>query len=79
VFLGVGPPGLFGVHAGVRSVSARGVRVMRRLLVMSRSVMFGGFAVVLRGLGMMFGRLGVMVRSFLRHGFLSSTRMTYGS
>jgi hypothetical protein len=67
VFLGVGLPGLLGVHAGMRSMPACGMRVMSGLLVMARSVMFGGFAMVLRGLGMMFGRLGVMVCSFLRH------------
>lgn len=44
-----------------------------------RRVKVAAIAVVLRSLGMVFGRLGVMVCSFLRHGSLSSTRMTYGS
>jgi hypothetical protein len=43
--------------------------------MMARSVVFGGFAMVLRGLGMVFGRFGVMFRSLLRHWISSSARM----
>jgi hypothetical protein len=75
VFLGVGLPSLLGVRTGMGSMSARGVCVVGSLLVMARSVVFGGFAMVLRGLGMVFGRFGVMFRSLLRHRISSSARM----
>lgn len=49
------------------SVGSRGVGVVGRLFVIARLVMFGGFGVMLRCVGMMFSSLLVMIDSFFRH------------
>jgi hypothetical protein len=71
---------------GVQRVGARAVRMMSRLLMMTGSVMRGGFLVVLHGVFVMLGGLGMMamgrmmvVRRFLSHAyspfFLSVSRV----
>jgi hypothetical protein len=63
---------LLGVGARVRTVARRGMSVVCCFLVVASVVMFGGFAMVLRSVGVVFGCLGVMLRSFLRHRISSS-------
>jgi hypothetical protein len=66
---------LLGMRARVSGMSACRMSVVRSLLMMARRVVFGGFVMVLRGLGMVFGCFGVMLRSLLRHRISSSARM----
>jgi hypothetical protein len=58
---------LFGVSARVRTMACRSMSVVSCLLVIAGFVVLGRFAMMLRSMGVVFGCLGVMLRSFLRH------------
>jgi hypothetical protein len=64
--------GLGAMMHGMMSVAMSGVGVMGRLLVMAIFMMLGRFMMVLGGVLVMLGRLGVMLRCFLRHCRFSS-------
>jgi hypothetical protein len=64
-YMGLG--GMFGMVICVGRVSPGGMGVVRRLFVISGLVMLGGFCMVLRGVGMMFGSMLVMICSFFGH------------
>jgi hypothetical protein len=53
VMLGVMPAGLDMMMFGMAGVTVRGMRVMRRLLVIAGLVVLGGFAVMLGGVFVM--------------------------
>lgn len=52
---------------GMDMVAVGQVRMVRRRLVITLLVMFGGFVMVLGRMLMMLCRLRMVVRSFLRH------------
>jgi hypothetical protein len=58
---------LLGVRARVRAVARRRMSVMSGLLVLASLVVLGCFAMVLSSMGVVFGCLCVVLRSFLRH------------
>jgi hypothetical protein len=68
VFLGVSLSRFFGVISGMDSVTARGVSMMCRFLVVTTVVMLRRFSVVSGSVGMVLGSLPVMLSCFLRHG-----------
>jgi hypothetical protein len=55
---------------GVLVMAARGVSVVRRLLMRTRIVMLCGFAMMLRSLFMVVCSLSMIGSCFLRHGVL---------
>ena len=59
--LGVMTAGFGVMMLGVAGVAMRAVGVMRRLFVIAGFMMPGGFAVVLRGMLVMFGRFVMML------------------
>ena len=61
VMLGVMTAGLDMMMLGVAGVPMRAVRMMSRLFVIAGFMMLGSFAVVLRGMLVVFGRLVVML------------------
>jgi hypothetical protein len=65
VFLHVGFACFFGVISSLKRVASSGVCMMRRLLVLPASVMFGCFAVMVRGMRMMFRGLLMVLGCFL--------------
>jgi hypothetical protein len=69
VVLGVSLHCLLGVPAGMNDVPSRGMRVVRRLLVMSTLMMLGRLSVVPSGVSEVLRGLLVVFCSFLRHLF----------
>ncbi len=67
VLLSVGFTGVFRMSSRMRSVSTCGMRVMSCLFVISLIVMFSRLAMVASSMGVMFGGLPVVLRSFFRH------------
>jgi hypothetical protein len=67
MFFGVHLPRLLSVHARVRGMAARCMRVVRCFLVMAGFVVFGGFTMMSCRMGVVFSRFGVVFRSLLRH------------
>jgi hypothetical protein len=65
VHFGVLSGGLVTKVHGLGRVTASGVTVMARLLVIAAFVMLGGFAMMLGGAVMMFGGGHVMLRAFV--------------
>jgi hypothetical protein len=61
VMLGVMPAGLDMMMFGMAGMTVGAVGVVRRLLVIAGLMMLGGFAMVLRGVLVMFGGLVMMV------------------
>ena len=61
VMLGVMTAGLNMMMLGMAGVSVRAVRMMSRLFVIAGFMVLGSFAMVLRGMLMMFGRLVMML------------------
>ena len=59
---------LFGVMRGVMAMTACGVRVVGCFFVVSALVVFSCFAVVPRGVSMVFCRVLVVFGCFLGHG-----------
>ncbi len=59
--------GFPGMVRGMDMVAVGQVRMVRRRLVITLLVMFGGFVMVLGRMLMMLCRLRMVVRSFLRH------------
>jgi hypothetical protein len=54
VLFGMSAASFFGMITRVARVAAGGVRMVRRFFVLATFVMLGGFAVMLRSLGMVF-------------------------
>jgi hypothetical protein len=70
--LGVMPARLVMMMLGMAGMAMGAVGVMRRLLVIAGFVMFGGFAVMLRGMLMVLGSLVMVLYAFVvAHVFLS--------
>ena len=67
VFLGVSLSRFFGVISGMDGMTACGVSMMRRFLVMPTVVMLRCFSVVSGSVGVMLGSLPMMLSRFLRH------------
>jgi hypothetical protein len=67
MLLGMSLRCLFRMVSGVKAMSSGCVSVVCGLLVVSAFVMFGRFAMVAGGVGMMLRRFLVVFRSFLRH------------
>ena len=65
MFLHVGFASFFGVVSSLKRVASSGVSMMRRLFVLPTSVMFGCFAVMVRGMRMMFCGLLMVLGCFL--------------
>jgi hypothetical protein len=65
VVLGVMAASLDMVMFGMAGVPVRAVRVMGRLFVVAGFVMFGGFAMVLRGVFVMLGSLVMMLDALM--------------
>jgi hypothetical protein len=61
VGVGVRLHGFLGVVFGVQRVAVRGMRVLGDFVVVARTAVLGGVAVVLRGVLVMLGRLLVVV------------------
>jgi hypothetical protein len=61
VMLGVMTAGFDMVMLGMAGVAMRAVRMMSRLFVIAGFMMLGSFAMVLRGMLVMFGRLVMML------------------
>jgi len=59
---------LLGVVRGMHMVAVRQVGMMRRRLVIPFLMMLGGLTVMVGRVLMVLSGLGVVVRSFLRHG-----------
>ncbi len=70
MLLGVRATRFLGMGPGVTGMSAGGMSMVRGLFMMTAFVMFGGFAVMSRRIGMVLRRLFVMLRCFLGHDFL---------
>jgi len=68
VFVHVGLGRFVGVMHGVKSVSPGSMRMVGRFFVMSAVMVLGRFAVVTRGVRMVFRRLLMVLGCFLRHG-----------
>jgi hypothetical protein len=62
--------GFIRVVTRVRRMAVRRVRVVGGLFVLAVIVMLGRFTMVLCSVLMMLGRLGVVLRPFVFHGFL---------
>jgi hypothetical protein len=70
--LGVMPARLVMMMLGMAGMAMGAMGVMRRLLVIAGFVMFGGFAVMLRGMLMVLGSLVMVLYAFVvAHVFLS--------
>ena len=67
VLLAVGSHCFLGVPAGMNGVGPRGMRMVRRLLVVSTLVMLCRFLVVSGSVGVVLRSLPVMLSCFLRH------------
>ena len=67
VVFGVRLCGFRGVVSSMAVVTVSGVRVMRRLMVVTFLVVLGGFAVMLRRVFVVLRSLGVMVGRMSRH------------
>jgi len=65
MLLGVRFSSFFGVMPRVAGVSARSMRVMRRLFVMTAFVVLSGLLVMVRGMRVVLGGLLVMLGCFL--------------
>jgi hypothetical protein len=65
VLVGVVLAGLFGVLGGVQGMAVGYVRVMGGLLVIAAFVVTRGFAMMLSGVLVVFGRLRVMLGAFV--------------
>jgi hypothetical protein len=72
VFLHVGLGGLVGVMSGVKSVPPCSMCMVGRFFVISALMVLSCFAVVTRGVRMVFFRLLMVLRCFLRQGGVSS-------
>jgi hypothetical protein len=59
------------VMRGVRLMAVRHLRVVRRLFVVARFVMFGGGVVMLGGVRVVLRSFAVMLRGMLRHSEIS--------
>ena len=59
--------GFFGMPSSMKHMAPRGMSMVRRLLVISRLVMFGRFAVMLGCMRKVLGRFFVVVGCFFRH------------
>ena len=69
MLLAVGATGVLAMLGRARSVPVRRVGVMGRLLVVFSFVMFGRFGMVPCGMGMMLGRLSMVLGCLLGHRF----------
>ena len=70
MFLGVSLSRFFGVISGMDGMTACGVSMMCRFLVMPTVVMLRCFSVVSGSVGVMLGSFPVMFSRFFRHGYL---------
>jgi hypothetical protein len=77
MFFSVQLPRLLSVHARVRGMAACCMRVVRCFLVMTGFVVFGGFTMMPRRMGVVFRGFGVMFRSFLGHWTLLNWKRSY--
>ena len=68
MFVHVGLGRFVGVMPSVKSVTPSSMRMVGRLFVMSALMVLGCFAMVTRGVRMVFCRLPVVLGCFLRHG-----------